>query len=262
MSFEKCSKLIDDIAAFSEKAVISLSAWGEPLYHPDFVKILEKILSYDGLSVFFETDGLLVNEELCLKLSEIEKKAAPRTNGWQKLMVAVILDAASEPVYQKLHKNSPSGAFQTAVNAVSLLQNALPGAVYPQFIRMNENEAELEAFFRYWNEKANPSGGNLIIQKYDDFAGLLPDCKPADLSPLDRDPCWHIRRDLTILSNGQSSQCRACLSGGSIAIPSGNVFSEGLQEVWKKNDQPLKEHINHNYCEKCGKCDEWYTFNF
>lgn len=262
MSFEKCSKLIDDIASFSEKAVISLSAWGEALYHPDFMEIVEKILSYDGLSVFFETDGLLVNEEFCQKLAEIEKKSAPRTNGWQKIMIAVILDAASESVYQKLHKNSPAGAFQTAVNAVSLLQNVLPGAVYPQFIRMNENEAELEAFFRYWNEKTNPSGGNLIIQKYDDFAGLLPDCKPADLSPLDRDPCWHIRRDLTILSNGKTSQCRACILDSSGISQMGNVFTEGLEEVWKKNDQLLKEHINHNYCEKCGKCDEWYTFNF
>ena len=58
MPFDKCSNLIEKIAAFSENAVISLSAWGEPFYHPDFLKIVEKILSYRGLSVFLETDGL------------------------------------------------------------------------------------------------------------------------------------------------------------------------------------------------------------
>ena len=264
MPFDKCSSLIEKIAEFSENAVISLSAWGEPLYHPDFLKIVEKILSYPGLSVFFETDGLLVTEDLCNSLAKISNAAAPRTHQWQKIMVAVTLDAATEPTYQKLHKNSPQGAFQKAVNAVSLLQNALPGQVYPQFVRMNDNEAELEAFFRYWNEKSNPSGGNLIIQKYDDFAGLLPECKPADLSPLERDPCWHLRRDLTILSNGDTPACRACVNGGSPCgtIKSGNVFNESLEEVWHKTDSLLLNHINKNYCQKCEKCDEWYTFNF
>ncbi len=266
MPYEKCSELIDQIAALSEKAVISLSAFGEPLLHPDFLKIVEKILSYQGLSVFLETDGLAVTAELAEKLAQLEKSAAARTNGWQKIMVAVILDAASEPTYQKIHKKAAAAAFQTAVNAVALLQSAIPGNVYPQFVRMNENEAELEVFYRYWNEKTNPSGGNLIIQKYDDFAGQLPPCKPADLSPLERDPCWHLRRDMTILYNGDVPVCHSCWNQN----VSGNVFNQKLEEIWHKTDILLEKHINKNYCctgnsgkcADCGKCDEWYTFNF
>ena len=266
MPYEKCAELIDQIAVFSEKAVISLSAFGEPLLHPDFLKIVEKILSYEGLSVFFETDGLSVTPDFTEKLAQLEKSAAPRTNGWQKIMIAVILDAASEPTYQKIHKKCLAGAFQAAVNAVALLQTALPGSVYPQFVRMNENEAELEAFYRYWNEKTNPSGGNLIIQKYDDFAGQLPPCKPADLSPLERDPCWHLRRDMTILYNGDVPACHSCWNQNI----SGNVFNQKLEEIWHKTDDLLENHINKNYCctgnsgkcADCGKCDEWYTFNF
>ena len=269
MPFEKCSELIEQIADLSENAVISLSAFGEPLLHPDFLKIVEKILSYPGLSVFFETDGLAVTPELCSKLTDIEKSAENRTHQWQKIMIAVILDAATEQTYQKIHKNSPSTAFQTAVNAVDLLQKAIPLCVYPQFVRMNENEEELEAFYRYWNEKSNPSGGNLIIQKYDDFAGSLPPCKPADLSPLERDPCWHLRRDLTILYNGDVLPCRACKTKA-FSLSVGNVFTQGLEELWYKNDELLKNHINKNYCcsgnsvkcANCEKCDEWYTFNF
>ncbi len=258
MTYQQCEKLIENIAALSENAVVSLSAWGEPLYHPDFLKIVEKILSYPGLSVFIETDGLALTPELAQSLAKVADSAAPRTHQWQKIMIAVILDAATEATYQKIHKNAPAAAFQTAVNAVAILQKALPGCVYPQFVRMNDNEAELEAFFRYWNEKTNPSGGNLIIQKYDDFAGLLPQCKPADLSPLERDPCWHLRRDLTILSNGEVPQCRACVKDCSL----GNAFTQPLEEIWRKNDELLKNHINRKYCEKCEKCDEWYTFNF
>ena len=262
MDFEQCSSLIDRIASFSENAVISLSAWGEPLSHPRFLELVEKILSYKGLSVFFETDGLLVTEGICNKLSEIEKAASDRTNGWQKIMIAVTLDAASEAMYQKLHKNCPEGAFAKALASVNLLNSALPGCVYPQFVRMNENEAELETFFRYWNEKSNPSAGNLIIQKYNDFAGLLPPCKPADLSPLERDPCWHLRRDMTILSNGDVPLCHSCLLGQPCGPLAGNVFNKSLEEIWHESDSLLKEHMMKKYCEKCEKCDEWYTFNF
>ena len=42
----------------------------------------------------------------------------------------------------------------------------------------------------------------------------------------------------------------------------GNAFSESLESLWHKTDELLSEHINKNYCGKCGKCDEWYTFNF
>ncbi len=266
MPYEKCAELIEKIAAFSEKAVISLSAFGEPLLNADFLKIVEKILSYKGLSVFFETDGLMVTQDFAEKMAVLEKSASPRTNGWQKIMIAVILDAASEQTYQKIHKNSPSKAFQTAVNAAALLQTAIPGSVYPQFVRMNENESELEAFYRYWNEKSNPSGGNLIIQKYDDFAGLLPPCKPADLSPLERDPCWHLRRDMTILFNGDVPACHSCCKDHIM----GNAFTQSLEEIWHKSDVLLENHINKNYCcngktvecANCEKCDEWYTFNF
>lgn len=258
MSYEAFSKLVDKIAAYSENAVISLSAWGEPLSNPDCIKMIEKVLSYKGLSVFLETDGLLVTEEFCASLEKIVTSAAPRTHSWQKIMIAVSLDSVTAKTYTILHKGVEEQWFNTAVNTVSSLQKVIPGCVYPQFVRMNENEAELEAFYRYWNEKSNPSNGNLIIQKYDDFAGLLPQCKPADLSPLDRNPCWHTRRDMTILSNGDVPSCRQYVLSGIV----GNVFNEDLETVWHKTDEILNQHINKKYNEKCEKCDEHYTFNF
>ena len=71
MSYENFSKLIEKINDFSKEAVIGLSAWGEPLNHPDFAKIIEKVLSYKGLSVFIETDGFNVTEEIAACLGKI-----------------------------------------------------------------------------------------------------------------------------------------------------------------------------------------------
>ena len=258
MAYEDFSRLIDKIAAFSDTAVVSLSAWGEPFAHKDILKMVEKVLSYEGLSVFIETDGTLITEETAKQLELIRNNAAQRTNGWDKLMIAVALDGVTENMYKTVHNNCNEDDFNKALASVTLLSAHIPGSVYPQFTRMNENESELESFFRYWNEKTNCTGGNFIINKYDDFAGLLPQRKPADLSPIERDPCWHIRRDMTILTNGDVPLCRAYV----LSNIQGNAFRAPLEDIWAKLNNTLKEHIDKKYNEKCGKCDEYYTFNF
>jgi spiro-SPASM protein len=109
---------------------------------------------------------------------------------------------------------------------------------------MNENEDQLEAFYRTFKER-----GNLIIQKYDWFCGKLPDRRPADLSPLDRNHCWHLLRDMVILVDGSVPVCRECVLDGIL----GNVFTDGIDVAWKRGGKTI---------ELCKECDEYYTFNF
>ena len=42
----------------------------------------------------------------------------------------------------------------------------------------------------------------------------------------------------------------------------GNVFESSLEEIWQKNNQLIEEQIKNKYNKRCGKCDEYYTFNF
>ena len=256
MKYEDFCKAVDEIYELSENAVISLSLWGECFYHPELLKFVEKVLSYKSLSVFIETDGLNVNEEICNSLKKITDKAEPRTNGYEKIYFAVSMDAFTAETYSKLH-NLPQEMFEKCVKSVSLLKT-VTDEVYPQFVRMNDNENELESFYRYWNEQSNPSGGKLIIQKYDSFSGLLPDYKPADLSPVERNVCWHLRRDLCILNNGDSPLCKEFLFNNI----TGNVFKEGIEKVWQKTKEAVKQHLENNYCKECKVCDEYYTYNF
>ena len=256
MKFEDFSKAIDEIYDLSESAVISLSLWGECFNHPDLVKFVEKVLSYKSLSVFIETDGLLVDENICNSLKTVVDKAEARTNGFEKIYFAVSMDAFTAKTYSKLH-NCSEQLFEKCVNSISLLKN-VTDEVYPQFVRMNDNEEELENFYRYWNEQTNASGGKLIIQKYDSFSGLLPDYKPADLSPIERNVCWHLRRDLCILNNGDSPLCKEFIFNNI----TGNVFKEGIESVWLKTKEIVKQHLENNYCKECKVCDEYYTYNF
>ena len=255
MPKERLFSVISQISALSDRAVVGLSAWGEPLEHPDIIEIIEEILSYDGLSVFIETDGLKVTEEFCSEVKAVLSRVPERTGKWPALMFVVSLDSVSPEKYSEMHGH---GGFEAAVDAVRRLEDAVPGCVYPQMVRTCGNECELEKFFRLWKDRQGPSHGNLIIQKYDGFCGLLPDSRPADLSPLERGVCWHLRRDMTILCDGSVPVCREFMLDGS----AGNVFTDGVAEVWKRTDGLLRDHIAGKFDGKCGNCDEYYTFNF
>ncbi|MCK9168910.1 MAG: spiro-SPASM protein [Treponema sp.] len=247
MSPEQFKPLVRQMAKLSGKAVVSLSSWGEPLFHPRFIDFVQAVVEQNGLSVMVETDGLLVNEELCRIVREI---------AGTKIIWIVSLDAVTEETYRKMRGGNATLA--QAAASISVLQKYFPGNVYPQLVRTNINENELEKFYRYWKDDKSPSGGRLIIQKYDSFGGLLPDCKPADLSPLERNPCWHIRRDLTILADGCVPVCREYMFNKII----GNVFKEELASVWQYMTPYVIKDKNGQYDEKCRKCDEYYTFNF
>ena len=256
MPTEKALKLIEDIADYSGEAVVGLSAWGECFAHPDLYKIIEKILSYEGLSVLIETDGNAVPQDFAEKIKNITQASAERTNGWDKVMLIVSMDGFTEQTCRALRGQDFD--LNKAISAVAALEEALPGCIYPQFIRMNANEPELEGFFRYWKEKTNASKGDFIIQKHNNFAGLLQNEEPADLSPLERNVCWHLRRDMTVLCNGDVPFCWSCV----LDDITGNVFEQGLEAVWKKTDEEVENQAEGNYCKKCGGCDEFYTFNF
>ena len=99
---------------------------------------------------------------------------------------------------------------------------------------------------------------NLIIQKYSNYCKTLPDRKPTDLSPIERNPCWHLRRDMTIRSDGNVVVCKEKFADGFV----GNVFNEDLNTIWQQFTPLVEEQIRQEYSKKCGDCDEYYTFNF
>jgi spiro-SPASM protein len=124
-----------------------------------------------------------------------------------------------------------------------------------QAVRMKENEERLEDFYRAWKARL----GQVIIQKYDPFGGLLPDRRVADLSPLKRFPCWHLKRDLAVLLDGRVPLCREDVG---VSHPLGNLFEEDLAAVWARGEPRYRDHLRGDYLPPCAGCDEYYTFNF
>lgn len=255
MSVESYKSLVKQIAELSENAVVSFSLWGEAIYHPELVEFVKETLKYSGLSVFIETTGDKLSENLVKQIADVANNAESRTNGYESVMWVVLLDAMTKDKYKEIHFVD---GFESAVLAVKTLQNYFPKSTYPQFVRMQQNEDQLEAFYRYWNDKTSPSQGKLIIQKYNSYGGLLPDYKVADIAPVERFPDWHLRRDMVILCNGNVPVYKESMLEDCV----GNVFSESLESVWRKSDHLMGDQINKKYDEISWKCDEYYTFNF
>ena len=262
MKIEEFNALLYQISEFSDEAVVSLSAWGEPLLLPNLCEYIKAALKYDGISLLIETDGFKVTPQLACQIADIVSDSAPRRNKKNAITWIVLLDSCTKEMHGKMFGTNEEGLekspFDRARDAVITLENYFPGDVYPQFLRVKENECQLETFYRYYHDENSPSKGKLIIQKYDSYCGFMADEKPADLSPLERNVCWHLKRDMTVLSDGSVPLCKEMLLDGSM----GNVFNEGIESVWNKIRVKTCEQLKGCIGEKCRACDEYYTFNF
>lgn len=260
MTLESFKALVKAISNFSECAVLSFSAFGESLLLPNIEEYIAEVLKNPNLSILIETDGLLLTPALISNIKSLCDAAPERKNGWEKIMWIVKMDAISEEMYNRVHSVNvqlDTRPFEKVFSSVKLLAAEF-SEVYPQFVRMKRNESELENFYRYFHDKNSITKGKVLIQKYDSFCKKLDDEKVADLSPLVRNPCWHLKRDMTVLFNGDVPFCREAF----FENISGNVLYDSIENIWHKTDSMLQRQVDNCFDGKCGDCDEYYTFNF
>ena len=236
------SRLVNKIAAFSGDAVVDISLWGEPALHPQIEHIVRAALEVPGIDLVIETSGIGWPAGT---LSRIVG-AGPRQPRW-----IVSLDASREDLYRRLRGEGFAEAQRTAEELLRLR----PDRTWVQAVRMKENEEDLDAFYRTWKARTE----NVIIQKYDTHGGMLPDRAVADLSPLKRVPCWHLKRDMAVLLDGTVPLCKEDV-GRSVLL--GNALRDDLAAVWASAQEMFRSHLSATYPGICAACDEYYTFNF
>ena len=242
MSIEDFTLICKKIHQFVDDAVISVSLWGEPALHSEIDQIAALVGQYSRFSLVIETSGVGWKRE---SIDAIKKQ------GPEKISWIVSLDADDPRLYQQLRGDGMEEAVQTTEQLTELF----PGRVYPQAMRMNINEDNLETFYRKWKERTD----TIIIQKYDSFAGELPERKVTDLSPLNRFPCWHLKRDMAVLLDGTVPLCREDIKREYVL---GNIFNDDIEQLWEQGERYYHRHIEENYNKLCEQCDEYYTFNF
>ncbi|MDR0503067.1 MAG: spiro-SPASM protein [Treponema sp.] len=266
MDSGKFESLLDKISAFCGDAVIDLSLWGEPSLHPEKLKLIEAVLSRSELSLIIETSGI------GWKTVELEKIAGmsadfslnKRKNRLTPLSWIVSLDTTDPSRYAQMRGQG----FAEANDCAKKLLSLFPKNCYVQAVRTAGSEEDTEKFYRFWKDAAGGES-NIIIQKYDDFCGALEKRQASDISPLTRQPCWHIMRDMVILLDGTAPVCREDLSilKGEKNNILGNVFTGSLESIWQNGEPRYLEQCKKNYSGTddmglCANCDEYYTYNF
>jgi spiro-SPASM protein len=272
MEKEKFNSVLDKITEFSSDAVISLSLWGELALHPEKTDLIKMVLDRPSLSLVIETSGIGWKATELEQLAAFAKAAAARNSSIldSPLSWIVSLDAFDANRYKEIR----GPGFAEANECVKQLLTLFPGNTYVQAVRVQGAEDDIEAFYRYWKDKAGQE--QVIVQKYDDFFGFLPKLQASDLSPVKRRPCWHIMRDVCIDLDGTVLQCREDLDGLDDPGARPNVFSCSLEEIWGSANQRFEDtssggcksgelylkHAAGIYTGQCADCDEYYTYNF
>jgi spiro-SPASM protein len=262
MDTGRFEQLLEKITAFSGDAVIDLSLWGELSLHPEKIRLIEAVLSHPELALIIETSGLGWKAEELEKCAEIARNARTGKTALSPLSWIVSLDTADPKRYAQIRGAGFAEAYICANRLFSLFHKDC----YVQAVRVKGEEDDTEKFYRYWKDlKFNDA--NIIIQKYDCFCGSLEKKQASDISPVIRQPCWHIMRDMPVLIDGTVPLCREDLAllkepNSKNGILIGNVFSDSLESVWQNTEKYYREQCEKKYSGLCENCDEYYTFNF
>ncbi|MBN1523954.1 MAG: spiro-SPASM protein [Spirochaetales bacterium] len=242
MPVEKCLDIAKKAIDFCEDITFSISLWGEPSLHSDIYRLIRELTSIKNLKLVIETSGIGWDKEELTKTAK-ECQTPP--------LWIVSLDANNRELYTALRGDG----YEEAHACARLLLSLFPGNAYVQAVRMKESEEHLEQFYREWKKETE----HLIIQKYDPFAGFLPDKKVTDLSPLHRFPCWHNKREIAVLLDGTVPLCREDVEKTAVL---GNIFTDSIETIWAGGADTYTRHGAKEYPGICKGCDEYYTYNF
>jgi len=267
MEARQFESLLEKISAFSGDAVIDLSLWGELSLHPQKMVLIEMVLRRPELALVIETSGIGWKKSELEYSAQLAQTAASvrrtsplvQKNEMPPLSWIVSLDTADPARYKEIR----GAGFAEANDCAKTLLSLFPQNAYVQAVRTTGAENDIEQFYRSWKESV-PAAANIIIQKYDDLCGMLPRRQASDLSPVIRQPCWHLMRDMPILLDGTVPLCRQQIAAADNKYTTGNALSEPLDLIWERGQRLYAEQTGAmpKYDSLCAGCDEYYTYNF
>lgn len=227
---------------------VALGGNGEPFLHPNWKEIIHLLLEIPQLKeLIIETalykDFDSLKNELSI-MSEAKKS---------KLSFIINFSTLKSDRYTNLYGQ---GLHKEILERIKELKSILPSqSLNVQMIKMLDVKDEIEEYFNFFEKL----GINVILQKYNSFAGKLKEKRVSDLTPIRREFCWHLNRDLYVNADGSVAICKQVQK-----LTIGNLKSETFSEIWKKGEVHFNNSFLGNHKEipaPCLNCDEWYTFN-
>ena len=242
-------KLISDMSGFGLPYSICLGGSGDPMLHTSFYECLEAARGESLVSrIFIETDGVKMDTAWCEYLSRVNDS---------RITMIIDMSGYNAESYETLHGKNNFELVKGNICAVRDIVGEKNERLYVQLMKIKETETLIDAYYDFWEAQKV----NIILQKQNVFLGAIEDRRYYDLTPLDRCPCWHLQRDLFIMSDGRVGFCKQDING---SFSKWDAGTKSLSEIWALRAPIFINDFKGNRATQpdCALCDEWYTFNF
>lgn len=252
LSLELLDSLLSQVEKeFSSEFSLCFGGLGEPTLHPKLPELISRTLKSPSLKELFIESALYADitglKSAIASVGEEERK---------KISLIVNLTTRDKTQYSRLFGKDN---LEKVLSNLEEISRVLPkSSIYLQFLKIKEVDSELDS----WYEESQKAGYEIILQKYNSYSEKLVQRRASDLTPLGRDFCWHLGRDLYINADGEVSICKQTPAAREHSL--GNLNRDSLADIWKKGDPHFGRSANGEHGQipaPCLSCDEWYTFN-
>jgi pyruvate-formate lyase-activating enzyme len=245
MPFELWERCADQISSISPDTQCWFSFCGEPLLEPD---LLLKMLAYGksvGLrSLNVNTNGMTLTPELSERLL---------TLGIDLIVFGI--DGLSKETFEKIRVKGDRDIVYANVEYLLSARGERRDApeIQIQFIEMDENEHEIDAFKAYWLNR----GATLKVRKKLSWGGKF--ATPLEVPKEERIPCpWAITM-MHVFWDGRVPRCPGDIEGDEGV---GNAWDEPLVVLWERLGDYRQNHLEYRFDElpeRCKNCKDWMT---
>ncbi|MFH1460431.1 MAG: radical SAM protein [Candidatus Omnitrophota bacterium] len=246
MSWEIFKKIADQTANYPE-TIFRFVCDGEPMMHPDFLRMVEYVKNLKISPVCFTTNGYFLTPEVSRKIVEFGCD-----------LIEISLDAFSEYSYNKIRRG---GNYHKVIDNLNYLiqskneLSAKSSKIMVSIIDQPLVKNEITTFKNFWQDKVD----YVITRVLTSAGGFIKESIRDNKTDVEiRWPCPLLWRRLFINVDGWAEYCVDDWLDQSIL---GDVNKESIASIWggQKYRDLRKNHINNNfsYNEKCAQCQDW-----
>ena len=244
---DMADKIIAEAASFGPTSY-SLHLFGEPLFNPNWERIIENIRQANKRNaILLTTNGSLMNEANCQRLidSKVDK-------------IFVSIHSLDPETYRK---HTGGGDLSVVMNNIRTFSRlAGTGNKTKLFVRLFHgpdmpqiNQQELEAL--------RGLGVFLEVRGYHNYAGVSEEWSSFG-NNTKRWACFHPWFTLGVAVDGIST---VCCTDFSLGLNIGNAHDRTIHKMWNSEqvESIRKEHMTNkfNRWKACGPCDTWQFHN-
>jgi len=245
MTMDLYKSIVDEVARENRNTKLWMTFFGEAALLRDMPERIAYAKSRGCTNVAINTNGTLITTEIAEQYIRA---------GLDYLYVGI--DAARSETYAKLRVGS-QGLEQTIANVLTykrLLERFgnCRQQLFVQFVVMDENEAEVEEFGRFWYQQG-------ITVKYRPkvtWIKLVSEDRRRKVRQVPRFPCAWMVETLCITHDGGFALCAVDVN---CLVEIDNLKLKSVREIWNTTHRELRQRFfdNRNLPTPCLDCPDW-----